>query len=261
MTFRPITHLALSLFLAALAACTSSPRPGPDSATPARHSASARPLRLASWNLEFLAEKDGAGCEPRRPKDYQAMRRIADSLDADVVAFQEAENPAAAARVVDPARYSIVMENRPGAVSGTCGGRHPDKLFIRQAVGFAIRKGLAFERHPDVTSLEVGNPQLRSGIDITLRAAGHGPIRLRGVHLKSGCFEGTENRACPALLQQLPAIEAWIDAAASGPIRFAVLGDWNRRLAVPGDPFWSELDDGQPANASLRLADMGTLPG
>lgn len=221
----------------------------------------ARPLKLASWNLEFLAEQDNHGCEPRTAAGYQAMRAIADRLDADVIAFQEAETEAAAARVFDPARYVIVMESRAGEASGTCGGKHPDQPFIRQAVGFAIKRGIAFDRHADVTSLMLGNPQLRSGVDITLRPSGAKPIRLLGVHLKSGCFEGRDAKPCPILLQQIPAVEAWIDAAAAGADRFAVLGDWNRRLASPGDLFWSEIDDSEPANADLRLADDGIRPG
>jgi len=59
-----------------------------------------------------LAEKDGVGCEPREAKDYEAMKRIVEGLDADVIAFQEAENPIAAGRVFDPAKYMIVMEQR-----------------------------------------------------------------------------------------------------------------------------------------------------
>jgi len=53
------------------------------------------------------------------------------------------------------------------------------------------------------------------------------------------------------LIQQIPAVEGWIDAAARGPKRFAVLGDWNRQLAKPGDPFWAETGDGDPSNADL----------
>ncbi len=243
--------------LLALVACA----PQRGSERVATQPAATRSLKLASWNLEFLAEKDGTGCEPRTAEDYRAMRRIADSLDADVIAFQEAESPAAAARVFDLARYVIVMEKRAGDASGTCGGRHPDQPFIRQAVGFAIRKGTPFERNPDLTSLMLGNPQLRSGVDITLRARGHAPIRLLGIHLKSGCFAATQGKACATLLQQIPPLEAWIDAAAAGAARFAVLGDWNRRLALPGDPVWTEIDDGQPTNADLSLADAGTRPG
>lgn len=245
-------RIAAPLAFLALAACVSQPgaiAPAPET-----------PLRLASWNLEFLAEKDGDGCTPRGPADYAAMRRIAENLDADVIAFQEAENPAAAARVFDPARFTIVMEKRPGAPSGTCGGKYPEQKLIRQAVGFAIRKGIAFDRHPDVTSLSLGNPQLRSGVDITLRPLGQKPIRLLGVHLKSGCFAGSEAKACPVLLKQVPALEAWIDAAALAPDRFAILGDWNRRLGLPGDSVWHDIDDGDPKNADLRLADEGRTP-
>lgn len=106
----------------------------------------------------------------------------------------------------------------------------------------------------------IGNAQLRSGIDITLRPVDRAPIRLLGIHLKSGCFAGSEGKACPTLMQQLPALEAWIDAAARGPDRFAVLGDWNRRLGQSGDIVWTEIDDGEPANADLHLADTGKGP-
>lgn len=252
-----IRSLAIIFSVLPLVCCTV-PQPAPPSAP--LSTAGSHPLRLTSWNLEFLAERDGAGCRPRTSADYLAMRAIGDRLDADVIVFQEAESVKAAERVFDPARYTIVMEARTGDPTGTCGGQHPDQPFIRQAVGFAIRKGVAFDRNPDVTSLMLGNPQLRSGIDVTLRPAGHTPLRLLGIHLKSGCFSGSEAKACPVLLEQIPRLEAWIDAAASGPTPFAVLGDWNRRLATPGDRVWSEIDDGEPVNADLRLADAGTPP-
>ena len=58
----------------------------------------------------------------------------------------------------------------------------------------------------------------------------------------------------------VPALEAWIDQAATGPDRFIILGDWNRRLGLAGDAVWTEIDDGEPANADLRLADEGISP-
>ena len=33
-----------------------------------------------------------------------------------------------------------------------------------------------------------------------------------------------------------------------------MLGDYNRRLSVPGDAVWADLDDGLPANADLARA-------
>ncbi|WP_448662530.1 endonuclease/exonuclease/phosphatase family protein [Sphingomonas sp. CJ20] len=252
MKAHPSFALATALLLAS---CTSAP---PE----ALHATQSVPkgLRVASWNLEFLAEKDGAGCQPRSAADYQAMRSIADGLDADVIAFQEAENLQAAARIFDPGKYALVMEERPGQPSGTCGGKQSDQAFIRQAVGFAIRKNLAFDRSPDLTDLQLGNPNLRSGVDITVRPTNGRPLRLLAIHLKSGCFAGAQGPACSTLLQQIPRLEAWIDSAASGPTRFAVLGDWNRRLAAPGDPVWAEIDDQTPPNADLTLADQGIQP-
>lgn len=254
MLLRLLAPLAFALGLASCA--TSRPLELPEPIA----SAAARPLKLASWNLEFLAERNGAGCAPRSSDDYAAMRKIAESLDADVIAFQEAENEAAAARVFDPDHFAIVMETRPGAPSGSCGGHHPDQQFIRQAVGFAVRRTLAFDRNPDLEALMLRNPQLRSGVDITLRPAGQAPIRLLAVHLKSGCFQGTTGDACSILVQQMPIVEEWIDRAAAGPMRFAVLGDWNRRLAVGIDLLWKDIDDSDPPNADLRLADEGTAP-
>ena len=93
--------LALLISILTLASCASAPA---ERRGPAVADVASRPLKLASWNLEFLAEKNGSGCSPRTDQDYQAMRQIADTLDADVIAFQEAENVAAATRVFDPAR-------------------------------------------------------------------------------------------------------------------------------------------------------------
>ena len=127
-----IPRIAGSALLLLAAACS------PATSAPANPSVPSKPLKLASWNLEFLAATNGEGCNPRDDSDYAAMRRIVDDLDADVIAFQEAENEAAAARVFDPAKYVVIMEARKGAPGGTCGGKFPSQTVIRQAVGFAM---------------------------------------------------------------------------------------------------------------------------
>jgi endonuclease/exonuclease/phosphatase family metal-dependent hydrolase len=77
-------------------------------------------------------------------------------------------------------------------------------------------------------------------------------LQLMSVHLKSGCFENrSASSACETLLAQVPVLEGWIDAAAQGPMPFIVLGDFNRRFTLPHDVVWTELDDGEPANADL----------
>lgn len=216
--------------------------------------APAASITVASWNLEHLAEHNGSGCRPRADADYAAMRVYADALSADVIAFQEVESRAAAERVFDPSIYTIEIERRIGTDrKGECGGR-AGLTINAQRTGFAIRKTLAFDREPDFTEVQVGNPDLRSGVDVIVRPAGGTPLRLLSVHLKSGCSSGDKNNACPVLFQQVPVMEGWIDRRAAEDMRFAVLGDFNRRLGMPGDAIWAEWDDASPPNADLSSA-------
>lgn len=211
-------------------------------------------LTLAAWNMEHLAEADGSGCRPRTEADYAAMRGYVAGLGADVIAFQEVESRAAAERVFDPAIYTVVIEDRVGTDrGGECRGR--EGLTINaQRTGFAIRKGFAFDRQPDFTGLQVGNRDLRSGVDLIVRPRGGDPIRVLSVHLKSGCSSGDRNEACSVLFQQVPVMERWIDQRATEGLRFAVLGDFNRRLAMPNDAVWTDWDDASPPDADLALA-------
>lgn len=237
--------------LAALAllagACTATPEPAAGSDT--------RPtIKLATWNMEHLAERNGSGCRPRTDADYAAMGEYVDGLGADVIAFQEVESKAAAERVFDPSLYTVLIEERVGTDrGGACRGR--EGLTINaQRTGFAIRKGLPFDRQPDFTAVQVGNPDLRSGVDLIVRPVGGEPIRLLSVHLKSGCSAGDRNDACGTLFQQVPVMEQWMDQRAAEGTRFAILGDFNRRLAMPQDVVWAEWDDASPPNADLSLA-------
>jgi exonuclease III len=218
-----------------------------------REAAPAQPLRIASWNLEHLAESDGLGCRPRTDADYAALRGYADQLGADVIAFEEVENAAAAARVFVPDRYTIVMSQRPpSGRHGFCRRDATDGPTIRdQKVGFAIRKGVAFTRNPDLSELAIGNPDLRWGVDITL--GGSQPVRVLALHLKSGCSAGDDKKPCPVLFDQVPVLQHWISARRAEGIPFVMLGDWNRRLALADDVVWKRLNE----SASLLDAAEG----
>lgn len=218
-----------------------------------------RQLTIASWNLEFLALRDGEGCRPRTEADYAALRQMVAAIDADVIAFQEVENYAAAERVFDRRRYRLIMERRPGANGGTCRGAPAGQQLIPQAVGFAVRRGLHFSAR-ELTALRLGDPNLRSGLEVGLRVRGGRHLRLLGVHLKSGCAGGGTSESCATLGRQVQVLERWIDEAARAPYRFVVVGDWNRRLASVGDTVWAALDDGNPPNADLSLAAGGAMP-
>lgn len=239
-------RFALALLVGfAVSSCAALPRPTSDG------------LRIATWNVEHLAEADGTGCRPRTGAEYKALREYATTLDADVIAFQEVESVRAAERVFDPAVYEIVIETRTGSNrQSECRGR--EGLFIRsQKVGFAVRRDLDLVRHDDLADLQLDDPDLRSGVDIRVTPRGGRPLRLLAVHLKSGCASGSENDACPVLFRQVPVVEAWIDARAGERVDAVVLGDFNRRLATPGDPVWADWDDGEPAAADLTEASGG----
>lgn len=211
-------------------------------------------IKVATWNIEHLAERNGEGCRPRQNADYDALRRYADLLDADVIAFQEVESQAAAKRVFDPAIYEVVFSMRPASRRGGACYGSPGQTIRHQGVGFAIRKDVVFTRNPDLAELGLGNAGLRWGVDVTLH--GSVPLRLLNVHLKSGCNSGRapSDRDCPILFAQEPVLEQWIDARALQGVAFAVLGDWNRRISARGDLFYAGLNDGEPRGAELSIA-------
>ena len=228
-----IAALSCVALLVVLAGCT--PRA-------VRDSTGSPPLKIASWNIEHLAESDGLGCRPRTEADYAALRGYADQLNADVIAFEEVENAAAAARVFPPDHYTIVMSQRPSSGRhGFCGWDATEGPTIRdQRVGFAVRNDVRFTRNPDLSELAIGDPDLRWGVDITVDRAK--PLRLLALHLKSGCSAGDEKKPCPILFDQVPVLQQWIAARQAENMPFVMLGDWNRRLALPDDAVWKDLN-------------------
>lgn len=215
--------------------------------------ASARDVRVASWNLEHLATRDGEGCRPRTEADYAELRRHAIAIGADVIALQEVESKAAAERVFQPDAWTVLVEDRVMSPGGACRG-NPSNTIRAQLVGFAIRKGIAFVRNPDLVELGLGRRGLRNGVDVTLQLKR--PIRLLAVHLKSGCNSGRAptDEDCPTLFEQVPVLESWIDARGREGTPAIVLGDWNRRLASRNDLIWADLDDLDPPVSDLTLA-------
>lgn len=143
-----------------------------------------------------------------------------------------------ARRVFDPARYDFHFSSRAHT----------------QRVGFAYRKGLELERHPDLVQLaRVHSERLRYGVDVTIRR-GDRSVRLLVVHLKSGCFssplDGPINdeddaKACRKLAAQLPVLERWIHQRVEAREPFVILGDFNRRF-LPQDDVWARLSGAHP---------------
>ena len=103
-------------------------------------------LRIAAWNLEHLDHSDGEGCVGRNSVGYAALARRIAVLGADIVAFQEVENAAAAHRVVPASDWHVEMSGRPPKVrSRACWGK-PEARLGHLATGFAIRRSVSYRR-------------------------------------------------------------------------------------------------------------------
>jgi endonuclease/exonuclease/phosphatase family metal-dependent hydrolase len=206
----------------------------------------AAPLKIATWNIEHLRAAPNAGPNPRTEADYQRLAAYAEQLDADVVALQEVEGAAAAARIFDPEEYDFFFSNRTDPM----------------LTGFAVRRGIDVLQNPDLTALDVGgSDDLRYGTDITVTRNGR-ELRLLSIHLKAFCFQDPiddSSSACMTLNQQLAVLEDWIDTQAAAEVPFVVMGDFNRRLNLLGDEFWFEIDDADPPNADLTNSTAGLL--
>lgn len=192
--------------------------------------AAAADLKVATWNLEWLTERPKGdhglpdNVTPKLAEDIDALRRYANLLDADVVAFQEVDGPDVAARVFTPDRYRILIT----------GDR------VTQRVGFAVRRTLPVEQNSDLVGLDVSAPgrnRLRSGADITLTLDGN-RLRLLNVHLKTGCHDArltSPSRNCETLRGQVPPLQGWIAQRRDEGMPFVLLGDLNRRMDKPDE--------------------------
>jgi endonuclease/exonuclease/phosphatase family metal-dependent hydrolase len=201
--------------------------------------ATAEELKLATWNLEWLTDRPAgdpelpADVHPKRPEDIERLRHYAAELNADIIALQEVDGPAIAARIFPSDQYSILMSH--------------DRVV--QRVGVAVRRGISYSVNPDLTGLDVDpGRRLRSGVDITLHPQGL-LLRILAVHLKTGCLDrrlnGRAPLACAELREQMPPLVDWISARRAEGVAFAILGDFNRHMDRR-DQLWSALRHAAP---------------
>jgi endonuclease/exonuclease/phosphatase family metal-dependent hydrolase len=191
-------------------------------------------LKVATWNLNWFTQRPAGDpslpqdVTVRAPGDFDLLRQYAKQLDADVIAIQEVDGAAVAARIFPPDQYSI----------------HMTQDRVVQRVGIVVRHGLAYDINSDVTALNLGpGTWLRSGADITLHL-GTGTLRILAVHLKTGCDDApltrTKRRPCEELSAQIPPLQAWIAARQQEGVPFLVLGDFNRHMDG-NDQLWASL--------------------
>ncbi len=190
----------------------------------------ARVYKLTTWNLNWLTLRQAgdpdlpSDVRPRQTEDFGRLRAIADRLNADVVAFEEVDGTAAAARVFDPARFTLVTIDED----------------VVQRVGLAVRRGIAVRRNPDLAALDVepiAAHRLRDGLDVTLDFGGGATLRVLVVHLKTGCHSDdlaiSRRPQCALLARQVPVLAQWVSARAKAGVAFAIMGDFNRDMDRP----------------------------
>ena len=223
--------------------------------------AGALEMRVAAWNLEHLADTNDEGCVGRDDNDYDALAERIDALGVDVLAFQEVENAAAAERVFDAERWSVVVSARASTGTGPpCRGR-PEARLGHLATGIAVREGLDYTRHDDFSSIAGGNRFLRWGTDITVTRDGQA-LRVLSVHLKSGCWSAREDgyasreETCATLREQMEELADWVAERREAGEAFVIAGDFNRRLAIPDDWAWALLTEDAP---TLSLPTAGRI--
>lgn len=267
--------LALAALSTLIAACVGEAGSGPAPGTGPATNVEGR-LKLATWNLEWLIAPQelrrlrrdcvpGGASPGRRERfipcdvatdlersatDLAALARYARRLDADVIALQEVDGPAAARLVFE--KYEYCFTSR----------RHV------QNVGFAIRRGIP-HRCGEYAPLSLDD-RVRRAAELVLYPGETRELHLLSVHLKSGCGRrrlDSGRDACTVLARQVPALEQWIDERAARGQPFAVLGDFNRKLLDDPAParspagsvrsLWAEIDDGDPPEADLFNAAEG----
>ena len=227
-------------------------------------------IKLATWNIAWLTLKPAGhpdlprDIRARTPEDFRLLRGYAERLNADVIALQEIDGEAAAARVFDPATHVFHLTDEDNV----------------QRPGFSVRRTLRMTRNPDLAELDTrprARFSLRRGADITVETQSGARLRLLSVHLDAGCSEDplapNPTRDCESLARQAQILARWVGARRREGIPFAVLGDFNRRMGERDDflpiveagqrllrategfqsPCWSDARGGRPFVSHILL--------
>ncbi len=188
-------------------------------------------IKISTWNLNWLTTTPAHYADlpqdvhPRAPADIARLAAFATKLDADIVAFEEVDGAATAARLFAPTAYTLLTI-------------HQDVL---QQVGLAVRRPIIAHQNDDLAALDVEPPaaphRLRHGLDASLTFPNGATLRVLALHLKTGCLTdnlGTSTRRdCALFARQVPLVAAWVHARAAQGIPFVVLGDFNRDFDTP----------------------------
>ncbi|KZX70420.1 metal-dependent hydrolase [Vibrio sp. HI00D65] len=208
----------------------------------------AEPLTISSWNIEWLSTNEAVNkfSDKREQADFDRIGTYFQSLNADVVAFQEVDDVNAMQRVAGD-QYQILMSDR----SLPKNSNHQFKE-MNQYTGFAVRKGVTFTDYADFPLETTSNSKLRFASYIVIETETK-PIHMLSVHLKAGCSGAYKsNRDCSRLKEQAQQLNKWIKQRERNNEDYAILGDFNHNLAYSRDWMWEELTQYTDAQLATR---------
>lgn len=208
----------------------------------------AEPLTISSWNIEWLSTNEAVNkfSDKREQADFDKLGTYFQSLNADVVAFQEVDDVNAIQRVAGD-QYQILMSDRALPKNSN----HQFKE-VNQYTGFAVRKGVALTDYADFPLETTSNSKLRFASYIVIETETK-PIHMLSVHLKAGCSGAYKsNRDCSRLKEQAQQLNKWIKQRERNNEDYAILGDFNHNLAYSRDWMWKELTQYTDAQLATR---------
>ncbi|MGO1296343.1 MAG: endonuclease/exonuclease/phosphatase family protein [Vibrio sp.] len=200
--------------------------------------ASAQPITVMTWNMEWLTLGPSRFGPARTHKDYAAMNAELQRTAPDIIAFQEVDSPQALERVIGNDYRIYFSDRRQSRYKKT---RQFDD--VNQYTGIAIRRSLATSDPTDVDLLPThAHSKLRFATYVILQLPQEN-IHMLSVHLKAGCKTAyhAQRRRCRVLKQQGQALNHWIQQRIKHKQAYIILGDINHQLAYPGDWLWADL--------------------
>lgn len=219
------------------------------------------PLTIVTWNAEHLAYPARKGCRSRRSSDVRKLKEYTESLNADIIAFQEVQSEEAIRQVLpNEEDWQVIMSDRPDGSSYQCYRQKNRSTPIK--VAFAVKKDIEVLGVNNLSELALDDPGLRYGLVIKVNTV-LGATDLLNVHLKSGCFVddyiGMAKDSCDILEEQAPIIDKWIEQRAKTGQPFFVLGDFNHQLGEKNNVLRNQLmsdDAGKPLFATIITQGM-----
>ncbi len=220
-------------------------------------------IRIASWHIDDLWHEagkalriagNGSAVTVRSRDDFEALRRQAELLDADVIALQSIGSPQAARRVLPAGSYHLVFSRQLALRYASDNRSLSDPRRRTGYTAIAVRRNRAVrvQRIVDVPELALsgeanaGAQRTPAGLAVELRIGGEA-LWLLAVDLNEACAQAEGAGQCPTLDRQVEILGKWVDGKLGEDVSYVIAGSLNRGVGRPGtggegEPLWGRLD-------------------